>query len=340
MKALRYDGPWKMTLIDVPRPTPGPGEVLLRSRAVGICGSDIHGFTGESGRRKPGMIMGHEAVGEVAEIGPGVEGFSTGDLVAVFNVVSCKHCSFCKRGLVSLCPEKKIIGVNTMNWGAMAEYFVYPADGLIKTGPTLDPALGLLAEPLGIATHAVGLAPITPDAVVAIVGSGTIGIAMTIVLRARGVKRIYALDRNPEKLAIVEQFGATPINVQTTDAGKIIRDANAGLGADVAFEAVGSAATVRAAFDLCGTNATLVLIGNLAKEFTLPLQIVTTNEVTIRGSYGFTRADFEQAIELIRTAALPLDELITGSCTLEQTPDVMTRLAKGELRATKMVIRM
>ena len=110
MKALRYDGPWKMSMIELPKPEPAPGEVLLKSEAVGICGSDVHGFTGESGRRRPGMVMGHEAVGRVEALGDGVDSLAVGDHVAVYNIVSCGTCPYCQEAREQLCPTKKMIG--------------------------------------------------------------------------------------------------------------------------------------------------------------------------------------------------------------------------------------
>ena len=146
MKALVYEGPWQFSLRELPEPRPGHLEVLVRSEAVGICGSDVHGFTGESGRRKPGMIMGHEAVGRVVDAGPGVHQVNIGDRVAVFNIVGCGKCRFCETDRVQLCPVKKILGVNAGMWGAMAEYFVFPESGLVKLDPASDPAIGLLAR--------------------------------------------------------------------------------------------------------------------------------------------------------------------------------------------------
>lgn len=339
MKALVYEGPWRMTLTDLPDPRPGAGEVLLCSIAVGICGSDVHGFTGESGRRKPDMVMGHEAVGEVVETGPGCSRLKVGDRVAVYNIHACGRCSFCQTGQEQLCPDKKILGVNAGRWGAMAEYFVFPESGLFKLDEALDPAIGLLTEPIAVGVHAINLMQPKPDDIVAIVGAGTIGIGLAIALRARGVRRYYALDKVPEKLALIAGFGAIPVNVDREDAGAVIRAGTGGRGADGVFEAVGAAATVRTAYDLCALGGTLVLIGNLAKEFTLPLQGVTSNETVIRGSYGFTKADFATAVGIVGDRSIPLDRLITGFCTLAETPAVMTRLAKGELTAIKMVIK-
>lgn len=339
MKALLYEAPWKMSLTDLPKPEPGPGEVLLRSVAVGICGSDVHGFTGESGRRKPDMIMGHEAVGQVAEVGPGVKGLQVGDCVAVFNIRACGQCRYCRAQQEQLCPDKKMLGVNAGRWGAMAEYFSFPESGLFKLDPAIDPAIGLLTEPIAVGLHAIGRMQPKPDDVIAIVGGGTIGLGLAIALKARGIRKYFALDMVPEKLKLIESFGATPINIKEQDARAVVGEATGGCGADGVFEAVGAAATVRNAYDLCALGGTLVLIGNLAREFTLPLQGVTSNETNIHGSYGFTRTDFAAAVELISDKSIPLHRLISGSCTLAETPDIMTRLAKGELSAIKMVIK-
>ena len=338
MKALRYDGPWEMSLIDLPEPKAGPGEVLLRSEAVGICGSDVHGFTGESGRRKPGMVMGHEVVGRVAELGEGVDNVAVGDLVVVYNIVSCGECIYCHQKQEQLCPTKKVIGVNAGQWGAMAEYFAFPATGVFKLAEGVQPAVGLLAEPIGVGMHAISLMSPTPDQTIAVVGSGMIGIGLAIALKGLGVKRFFVLDPIPEKLEIVRNFGAEVIQVGQQDPLQIIRDATDGMGVNGAFEAVGGADTVRTAYDLCAPGGTLVIIGNLGQEFTLPLQGVTSNETIIRGSYGFSRKDFSDAVDLINGKQIPLDHLITNSCSLEETPDALRQLAKGELQEIKMVI--
>ena len=339
MKALLYEEPWKMSLTEMPKPAPGQGEVLLKSVAVGICGSDVHGFTGESGRRKPDMVMGHEAVGQVVELGPEVTRLQVGDWVAVYNIRSCGKCRFCRAEQEQLCPDKKMLGVNAGRWGAMAEFFTFPEAGLFKLDPSIDPAIGLLTEPIAVGLHAIGRMQPKRDDVIAIVGAGTIGIGLAIALKAQGIKKFYALDMVPAKLELIESFGATPVHVEQENALAVVWEATDGGGADGVFEAVGSAATVRTAYDLCALGGKLVLIGNLAKEFTLPLQGVTSNETNIFGSYGFTRADFGAAVKLISDPGIPLHQLITGSCTLEETPGVMTRMAKGELAAIKMVIK-
>jgi len=339
MKILKYQGPWQFTLEDASMPAYGDSEILVRSEAIGICGSDVHGYTGESGRRKPGMVMGHEAAGTVVASGANVRGIKPGDNVAIFPTLGCGTCEYCKAGLEHICPSKRIMGVNAGTWGAMGDYFVCNERQAFPLNEHTDPAIGLFAEPLGVALHAVNLMKPRQEAVLAIIGAGTIGLALTIVLASQGYKHLFILDKIEAKLELARELGAHPIHAENDDALQIIaRETNRSRPFGV-FEAVGAAATVRRAYDLCDFGGTIVLIGNLAKEFTLPLQGVTSNELTIRGSYGFTRAEFGQGAELAERNQEVLSRLITGSCSLEDTPKVMEQLARGELQATKMVIR-
>jgi L-iditol 2-dehydrogenase len=339
MKILEYQGPWKMTIEEAPIPEPAPDEVLLKTIAVGICGSDVHGFTGESGRRKPGVVMGHEAVGEIVSLGSGITSLKIGQRVATIPWLSCGHCKTCMKGLEHICPDKKHIGVNAGRWGAMAEYYIANVRQAFPISDSIDPDLGLFAEPLGVATHALNLMNPAPGDVTAIVGSGTIGLALTVALRDRGLTSIYILDKIDEKLAQAKRFGALPINIDKEAAADVIERETGNSRVPCVFEAVGGAATVRTAYDLCDFGGRVVLLGNLAKEFTLPLQGVISNEITLRGSGGFTRDDFGKAIEMVERNPDLVKEFVSGYCTLEETPEVMTALAKGERQAIKIIIK-
>jgi len=338
MNILVYNGPWQLAIEQAPDPRPKPGEVLVRSDAVGICGSDVHGFTGESGRRKAGMVMGHEAAGTVMEAGPGVANLKPGDRVAVFPTVGCGVCSYCQAGLQHICPDKRILGVNAGRWGAMAEYFTCQAGQAYPLAPGTEPEIGILAEPIAVALHAIRRMDPALGSPLAVVGAGTIGLAVVAVLRDMGHGPVFALDTLPEKLGLARGFGAIPIDVTTPDYVAAVKQACGGRRPAGVFEAVGAAATVRTAYDLCDSGGTIVLIGNLAKEFTLPLQGVTSNETTLRGSYGFTQKEFQEGVDFVSRRRADLGVFITGSCSLGETPTVMTQLAKGELKALKMVI--
>jgi L-iditol 2-dehydrogenase len=339
MKALVYKGPWEMALEEFPDPTPSDGEALLQMEAVGICGSDVHGFTGESGRRKPGMVMGHEIAGRVLEVNGISNGVQPGDLVAVYNNQACGQCPHCLAGQEQRCGKRHVIGVNAGTWGAMADYLACPTRLLFPMNEGIDPAYALFAEPVAVALHAIKLMEPRQEDIIAIVGSGTIGLGLVMTLKAKGFEHVFALDVLDEKLELAAAMGAHPIRADLVDAREEIRRVTDGGEADGVFEAVGTADTVRNAFDLLRTAGSLVIIGNLAQTFTLPLQGITDREITVRGSYGFNRQEFSGAVELINQDVIALDPLISGQCTLEETPEIMTRLAKGELQAVKMVIR-
>jgi L-iditol 2-dehydrogenase len=339
MKILQFNGPWQFSIEEAPIPSFGPQELLLRADAVGICGSDIHGFTGESGRRKPGMVMGHEVAGTVVKAGAEVASLQPGDRVVIYPTLGCGLCRHCQEGMENICPNKRILGVNADHWGAMADFFTCHERQAFRLDAQVDPAVGLFAEPLAVALHAVNLMHPAKEAILAIVGAGTIGLALLVVLRDLGFESIFIIDRIEEKLQMARNLGAKTIQADHSLPAQVIADETGGRRANGVFEAVGLAETVRTAYDLCDFGGTVVLIGNLAKEFSLPLQGVTSNETTLRGSYGFNRTEFEKAVQLSSKKANLLRQLISGSCSLEETPIVMERLARGELKAFKMIIR-
>jgi L-iditol 2-dehydrogenase len=339
MKILLFNGPWQFSFEQAPTPSYGPQELLIRSDAVGICGSDVHGFTGESGRRKPGMVMGHEAAGTVVKAGAEVESLRAGDRIAVYPTLGCGNCRYCLSGMEHICPDKRILGVNAGRWGAMAEFFTCHQRQAFRLDPGVDPAIGLFAEPLAVALHAVNLMNPARNAIIAIVGAGTIGLALVVVLRDLGFESIFVTDIIEEKLELARTFGAKMIHAGRDQPAEVVASETGGLRATSVFEAVGAAVTVRMAYDLCDFGGTVVLIGNLAKEFTLPLQGITSNEITLRGSYGFNRTEFGKAVHLASKKEALLRHFISGSCLLEETPSVMERLARGELKALKMFIR-
>ena len=338
MRILQFNGPWDLSIEETETPIPGTNEVLLKSESVGICGSDVHGFTGESGRRKAGMVMGHEAVGKIVRVGKGVAGLTPGQRVAVFPTAGCGRCEYCKKSWEHICPDKRILGVTPGQWGAMAEFYTCHAQQAFPFPEETSPDVVLFAEPLAVATHAVHFLDTTGELTVAIVGAGTIGLAIALVLRDRGLNKIFALDKVPAKLDVAREIGAWPINVDVSDPADIMHKQRGLLRVSGVFEAVGTAQTVRTAYDLCDFGGTVVLVGNRAREFTLPLQGVTSNEITLHGSYGFSRPDFAEAVRLVSKYRKILRRLVSDVCTLEETPDVMTKLAKGERQAIKIVI--
>jgi len=341
MKALVYNGPWNMTLEDLPKPEPETGEALLQMEAVGICGSDVHGFTGESGRRAPGMVMGHEAVGRVVSLGAGVSEPAVGTRVAVFNILADVAPSE-EEGDPSF-VNKKVVGVNLGIRGAMAEFLAIPAANAIPVSADVAPEVALLAEPVAVVLH--GFARLRQKHInansIAIIGAGTIGLSALLVALERGTASVVVLDTILEKLDRVSGFGGKGILVEEEEAaaetsGKI--EASLGDKPDLVIDAVGSERSFAQAVAAVRESGTVLLIGNLAKEVAFPLQTAVSNELTLVGTYGFDKQAFNEAVQQVPRIKGELATFVEGRCRLEEAPQVMTRLAKGEMRALKVVI--
>jgi threonine dehydrogenase-like Zn-dependent dehydrogenase len=330
-----------MTLEEICKPQLGSGDVLLKMEAVGICGSDVHGFTGESGRRAPGMVMGHEVVGKVVELGSEVTEPPIGSRVTVFNVLA-DVAPTSEEGDPSFL-NKKVIGVNLGRRGAMAEYLSVPASNALPVPDDIPPEVGLLAEPVAVVTH--GFHRLEEKNIqskkLAILGSGTIGLCALLVAKAKGISDIAVLDMIPEKTQRAASFGGKPVVVKKEDTPEeVAAKVTAALEGkpDLVIDAVGS----RGSFDQCTAlvdeKGSILLIGNLAKCVDLPLQTVVSNEIALIGTYGFDRRAFEKGLTMVPELKDELTTFIEGRCTLEETPAVMTRLAKGEQQALKVVI--
>ena len=341
MKALVYEQPWKMTLQDLPKPKPEAGEVLIKMESVGICGSDVHGFTGESGRRTPGMVMGHEVVGRIVELAEDVTDRQVGQRVTVFNVLSDEAPSP-EEGDPSFL-NKRVVGVNLGTRGAMAEYLALPARNAIPVSEDIPPEVSVLAEPVAVALHGFhrleekGIAPKS----VAIIGSGTIGLCSLLVSRSREVEQALVLDPIAEKLDRARSFGGKTVRVDPADeVAEIAQKVENELGSrpELVIDAVGIGASFDQAVEMAAEGGTILLIGNLAKQVELPLQTVVSNEISLIGTYGFDLKAFEEAVEILPGMESELATFIEGHCALEDTPGVMTALAKGERQALKIVI--
>lgn len=341
MKAVVYNGPWDMEVVELPAPEPAAGEALLRVDTVGICGSDVHGFTGESGRRTPGMVMGHEVSGTVARLGPGANAPPAGTRVALYNIIA-DHAPSPEEGDPSFL-NKQVVGVNLGRRGAMAEYLAVPTANLIPLAEGVPSEVGLLAEPLGVVLHGwhrLEERNVTPRRV-AILGAGTIGMAGVLVARARGAQQVASLDTIAAKARRAGELGAVPVPVvaeEAPDAARAAVTAALGDAPDVVIDAVGSRGSFASAVRLVAEGGTVLVIGNLAKEAPLPLQDLVSNEWTLVGTYAFDRRAFTEAVALLGQLQGELAGFIEARCTLDEVPAMMTALATGERQALKVVI--
>ncbi len=329
MKALLLTAPSQLELVDHPQPEPAPGEVLLRIRACGICGSDLHGWDGSSGRRQPPLIMGHEAAGEIVQLGAEVTGWTVGDRVTFDSMIHCGTCPACTRGATNLCATRRVVGVSPGSYrqhGAFAEYLALPANILFRLPDELSYAQAAFAEPTTIALHAVGRARLQPDSIAVVVGSGMIGLLVIQALCIAGVKHIIAVDRSGARLEIARQLGATDVLDTSEGAGADqLRALTGETGADVVFEVVGIDATVQLAITATRLGGQVVLVGNVAPEVRFPLQKVVTGEIDVLGSCGSTD-EYPRALELIASGAIDVATLTSAVASLEDGAAWFARL--------------
>src|SRR5213083_2277235 len=212
MKAMLLSKCRHLEIADLPKPVPGPGELLVRVAACGICGSDVHGYDGSTGRRIPPIVMGHEAAGVVAALGDAVESLSVGDHVTFDSTVYCGACDFCRRGQVNLCDQRQVLGVSCGDYrraGAFADFVAVPARILYRLPDNFPFAEAAMLEAVAVAIHGVNLAQLAPNSTALVVGAGTIGILTLQALRAAGCSKVFVTDVDTQRLALAKKLGAT-----------------------------------------------------------------------------------------------------------------------------------
>jgi len=342
MRALLLSDYKKLSVVEMPTPEIGDDEALVRVRACGICGSDIHGYDGSTGRRIPPLVMGHEAAGVVERVGRGVTDFTTGDRVSFDSTVSCGTCAFCRRGQINLCDNRTVLGVSCGDYrrhGAFAEYVAVPSRILYKLPDSLPFERAALLEAVSITVHAVNRHPPLPDDTAVVVGAGMIGVLLIQVLRAKGSRNIVAVDIDPQKLALAQRMGAIhTLNPNESDVPAAVRDITGGRGADVSFEVVGHPDTVISAIGCLRKGGTVVLVGNLSPRVELPLQAVVSREISVLGSCA-SSGEIPECIDLLARGVVDVDPIISLKASLDEGPELFARLYGGDPTLMKVIIQ-
>jgi L-iditol 2-dehydrogenase len=343
VKALLLTAPSKLELVDAPEPAPAADEVVVRVRACGICGSDIHGWDGSSGRRRPPLIMGHEAAGEIAALGTGVTGWKAGERVTFDSTIYCGACEPCRTGHVNLCEHRRVLGVAPAEYrqdGAFAEYVRLPARILYRLPDSLTFPQAAMVEPVSIAIHAVQRVQVAPTDTAVVVGSGMIGLFVIQALRWAGARRIIALDLEPKRLALARELGATDaVQSNTGDAAAEVMRMTGGVGADLAFEVVGISPTLQLALGCLRKGGSAVLVGNLAPKTDFPLQSVVTREISLFGSCS-SAGEYPLCLDLISRGVIRVEPMISAAVPLAEGIDWFTRLSGSEgARYMKVILQ-
>jgi L-iditol 2-dehydrogenase len=319
MKALRLDDLMTFSYVDVPAPSVGDGDVLVAVRACGICGSDIHGFDGTSGRRTPPLIMGHEASGVVVGAGHDAGSWREGDRVTFDSTVFCGGCPACLDGRTNLCEQRAVLGSSfSGHWrdGAFADLVAVPGRALVSLPDELTFERAAFAEPLSVALHAVALAGDVADRTVAVVGTGVIGLLVVQALRVAGARRVIGIDLDPQRLEIARRLGAdATFRADDEHVERQVVEATDGRGADAVVEAVGVPAAIGTAIGCARRGGRVVLVGNITPMVEIPLQAVVTGELTLVGSCA-SAGEFGRSVELLASGAADVDPLISAVAPL------------------------
>jgi len=342
MKALVLRDYMKLVYEEVPRPRVAPDEVLVRVAACGICGSDVHGLDGSTGRRQPPLIMGHEASGVVEEAGPEVRGFAAGDRVTFDSTIYRLDDWYTRRGLYNLSDGRMVLGVSPGEYrrdGAFAEYVAVPGHILYRVPDAVSFEQAAMVEPVAVATHAVGLTPVAVGDTAVVVGAGMIGLCLVQVLRAAGCGRVLAVDVEEERLALARQLGADAgLDPARRDVASEVAEATEGRGADVAFEAVGIAATVKIAIDCVRRGGTVTLVGNLSPTIEVPLQAVVTRQLRLQGSCSIA-GEYPAALAMIERGVVNVDAMRSAVAPLAEGAAWFERLHRKERGLMKVILK-
>jgi L-iditol 2-dehydrogenase len=341
IRAARLVEPGRFEMTDVPRRSPGPGQVLVRVEAVSICGSDLGAYLGRHPRIVAPAILGHEFAGVAVEVGVGVEGVAIGDRGAVEPTVACRRCRFCLRGNENICPQYRVIGEDESLPGAMSGLVVVVADHFHPLPPEVSFEEGALVQPLAIGLHAVrDRGRVSAGETVLIVGAGPIGLAILLAAKDAGA-RVLISDTLPYRLEQALELGADrAIDASAEDVPAIARDATEGYGVDAAFEAVGGTtdSAFATAYDATSRGGRVVVLGSF-KSPTVPLRIgdMKYGEVEIRGSQAHPFS-FRDVIAGIAAGRIPARRLITHRFPLSEVAEAFRLLEARDQRVQKIVL--
>lgn len=333
---LKEYGKFEQASIEVP--PPGDHEVVVRVAATGICGSDLHGYTGENGRRHPGQIMGHETAGKVESLGAMVTDLTVGQEVTINPVMLPADFGDEYVGREQHHPEKKVLGVSPEINAAFADRVLVPAQNVVALPDGLPLTQGALIEPLAVATHAIERSGGVEGLAVAIIGGGPIGQSIVLAAQAAGATRVIVSEPDAGRRALCDALGATSVKLDDATIAHVLADQLAG-GAMVVFDAVGIDSTIRDAFALSQTGSTICLVGMGSPRFSLDAYEVSVQERVIVGSFTYSHSNFAAAVELAGRSSAALDLMVSQEISLSEADGAFARLAAGDTVPGKILVR-
>jgi L-iditol 2-dehydrogenase len=316
--------------------------LLIKVKACGICGSDVHGYDGTTRRRIPPLVMGHEAAGIVTKIGAEVHSFRVGDRVTFDSTISCGKCLFCGKGDVNLCNNRQVLGVSCGDYrrdGAFAEYVSVPQNIAYALPDSFPFEKAALIEAVSIAVHAARITGIQPGDSAVVIGAGMIGLLAVQAFRVYGCSKVIAVDLEESKLALARQLGADETLLATDpDLLEKLKSSTDGRGPDIAVEVVGVQKSIPTAINSVRRGGTVTLVGNLAPQVEIPLQTVVTRQLRLLGSCA-SAGEYRECIHLMDTGEINVDPLISALAPLSEGAAWFNRLHAREPGLMKVILQ-
>ena len=342
MKALVLTDYNKFELKEVPVPVINEDEVLVRVKSVGICGSDVHGIDGSTGRRQPPVIMGHEASGLIESVGENVAGWRIGDRVTFDSTIYQFADWYSRKGFYNLSDNRKVLGVSCNEFrrdGAFATHVAIPQHILYKIPDNVSFEYAAMVEPVAVALHAVKLSNISLNDSVLVGGAGIIGLFIIQVLKLSGANKIMAFDIDQSRLNLALQLGATHVfNSAIDEVIKDVKELTYQRGADIGFEVVGNSTVLKTVIEGVRKGASITLVGNISPNVELPLQTVVSRQLKLQGSCAIC-GEYDAALDLIDRNLIKIDPMMSAVVPLEEGPAWFNRLYNREPGLMKVILQ-
>ena len=336
MIALVYMGPRRIEVQERKKPEIHPRSVLIRVKAVGVCGSDVHGYTGESGRRTPPLVMGHEFAGVVEGVAPGVDASWVGRSVTVQPVLSCGRCDQCMAGHSQRCRSRSLLGANCD--GAMAEFVVVPEKNLVPLSPDVDFVSATLTEPAAVAYHAVRQPASLQGKVVLVCGGGPIGLFTALMARDGGAKAVVISEIKESRRNLAMALGVdAAVDPVASDLGSALRVLDGRGEADISVDAVGIQPTLEAALKNLKPGGELVLLGGW-KTLSLSMGMIVSKEARLLGSFNYLPEEFAAAADWVGRHGEDCRRVVSHTCKLQEGAEAFRRLEEEPSKIMKMVL--
>lgn len=341
MKALVLDKYNQLNYRDFPDPEIKPDEVLIKVKACGICGSDVHGMDGSTGRRQPPLVMGHEASGEIIETGQKVADWKKGDRVTFDSTVYPLNDWYTIKGHYNLSNNRQVMGVSPKEFkrhGAFADLVAVPQHILHKIPEGVTFTEAAMVEPIAVAAHAINVSGLKPGDSAVVVGAGMVGTFVVKLLKIFGANPVIAVDIDKQKLQLAQEYGADyTFHSNDKNLSDKIKKLTKTRAVDLAFEVVGISDSVNTAINQTRKGGTVVLVGNLSPEIQFPLQKIVTQEIKVQGSCAIN-GEYELVLDLLATKKVDVNKMISKVAPLSEGANWFKRLYNKEAGLNKIIL--